>query len=431
MSEITSIASPARTTASHRVPEAVVLGLALAVRLAMVALSLVQFPKGWLFTRGTEMDYLAKSLLAGQGLSSPFGPPTGPTAFIAPVYPFFVAGVFRVFGIESVPAAIFIMLLQTAATVLTIWLMMDVARRLFDARIALVAGLISACSLPLWWIPTIFWDTSLAACGLIALIWMAIRLPEAPSRKAWALFGIYAALLALLTPALLFTMTAVFVWIVWKTTPAVRSRAMLAVLAFVLVFAVWPIRNYRVFHAFIPLRTTVGFELWMGNHPGSTGFLDQSLFPSYNSDELNQYVRMGEVAYTNNKEAVAKSYIVEHPGIFANLTLRRIFRFWTGSGSEHGSTLFIVHAICTSLFGLCGLGLLVRSRRYRAACLFALPLLVFPLPYYITHAEFRYRLLIDPLLTILAAYALAKLFQRLAPQAQFSEGMADERPGVA
>ena len=35
--------------------------------------------------RGMEMGLLAKSVLAGQGLSSPFGVPTGPTAFIAPV----------------------------------------------------------------------------------------------------------------------------------------------------------------------------------------------------------------------------------------------------------------------------------------------------------------------------------------------------------
>jgi hypothetical protein len=38
-----------------------------------------------------------------------------------------------------------------------------------------------------------------------------------------------------------------------------------------------------------------------------------------------------------------------------------------------------------------------------------LPLLLFPPPYYITHAEFRYRLNIDPLLTILAAYAVTQL----------------------
>jgi hypothetical protein len=33
--------------------------------------------------------------------------------------------------------------------------------------------------------------------------------------------------------------------------------------------------------------------------------------------------------------------------------------------------------------------------------------MIFPLPYYITHAEFRYRLVVDPLLTILAASALS------------------------
>jgi len=40
--------------------------------------------------------------------------------------------------------------------------------------------------------------------------------------------------------------------------------------------------------------------------------------------------------------------------------------------------------------------------------LFLLPLILFPLPYYITHAEFRYRLVVDPLLTILGAYAVSE-----------------------
>jgi hypothetical protein len=43
------------------------------------------------------------------------------------------------------------------------------------------------------------------------------------------------------------------------------------------------------------------------------------------------------------------------------------------------------------------------------AALFLLPLLVFPLPYYITHAEFRFRLVLDPLLTILGAYAITQV----------------------
>jgi hypothetical protein len=48
------------------------------------------------------------------------------------------------------------------------------------------------------------------------------------------------------------------------------------------------------------------------------------------------------------------------------------------------------------------------------AILAALPLLLFPVPYYITHAEFRYRLNIDPLLTVVAAYAVTQLATALS-----------------
>jgi hypothetical protein len=46
--------------------------------------------------------------------------------------------------------------------------------------------------------------------------------------------------------------------------------------------------------------------------------------------------------------------------------------------------------------------------------LFALPLLLFPLPYLITHAEFRYRIVIDPLLAVLAAHAMVECFRAIA-----------------
>lgn len=49
---------------------------------------------------------------------------------------------------------------------------------------------------------------------------------------------------------------------------------------------------------------------------------------------------------------------------------------------------------------------LFKENRVSLAVLFLLPVMLFPLPYYITHAEFRYRLVVDPLLTILAAYGV-------------------------
>jgi hypothetical protein len=173
-----------------------------------------------------------------------------------------------------------------------------------------------------------------------------------------------------------------------------------------LVFAPWPIRNARALGAFIPLRSTVGLELWMGNRDGATGFLDESVFPLFNRGEYDQYAVKGEVAYMRDKSALARSYIRAYPAEFLRLSSIRFVRFWSGTGSQGGSIMFAIHALLTSCLGAAGMWRLWQRRRFGDAALFLLPLMLFPLPYYITHAEFRYRLVVDPLLTILAAYSL-------------------------
>jgi hypothetical protein len=150
----------------------------------------------------------------------------------------------------------------------------------------------------------------------------------------------------------------------------------------------------------------------MGNRPGATGFLDESIFPMYNKSEMASYIAMGEVAYTRDKTAQAWDYIRSHPAIFLRLTLRRCFRFWSGTGSAGAPLIYELHALLTTLLGFAGIAVLYRNRSRAFAVLMALPLLLFPLPYYITHAEFRYRLNIDPLLTLLAAYAVTQLAAR-------------------
>jgi 4-amino-4-deoxy-L-arabinose transferase-like glycosyltransferase len=385
-----------------------VLAVALGLRLAVLALTLIQYPKDWLYTRGMEMGLLAKSLLAGQGLSSPFGPPTGPTAFIGPGYPILIAGVFRIFGVYTFASVLAILFAHLVINLVAIWLLMHFCDALFGRRAALLAGWIWAISLPLLWLPTIFWDTSISLCALLAIMSLALRIRRNPTQRLWLLAGFACGAIALINPALIPSFAAILCWAAWQTR-RVNGLAV-ALLAGLAVFSPWPIRNARVFHAFVPLRTTVGFELWMGNHPGSTGYLDESLFPTFNPQELADYQRMGEIAYTNNKSALAKAYILQNPARFSTLTLRRFVRFWAGAGTQNGSLLFLLHATVTSLLGFTGLILLFRRRRVAEAMLFLGPLLLFPIPYYITHAEFRYRLVIDPLMTILASYAVVRLF---------------------
>jgi hypothetical protein len=275
---------------------AVVLGIGLAMRLLVIWTAVTQRPPQWLFTRGMEMGLLAKSLLAGDGLSSPFGGSTGPTAFVAPVYPMLVAAVFKLFGEYTAASAIVILVAQTAVNLVTIWLIMRLARRLFDQATATVAGLVWACSLPLVWMPTILWETSISCCLLMGLLELVLAYRDLPETGPiqWMYAGGYCALAGLVNPALLPSLAAIVLWLACARRCRPKFSPLLAVLTFVLVFAPWPLRNARAFHAFVPLRTTVGFELWMGNREGATGFLDESVFPMFNRTELAEYVRTGD-----------------------------------------------------------------------------------------------------------------------------------------
>lgn len=368
----------------------------------------------WLFSHPYEMGLMANSLLHGHGLSSPFGIPTGPTALIAPGYPVFVAAVFLVFGSDTFASAIAIIVLQILIGLLTIWLIMRLGRQWLNQPTAILAGAFWAVSLPLLWIPAIFWETSLSACAFPAIILFALRCSRTPTVSSWILLGSSSAIVALINPALLPSLLAIMAWAAWQTRCVARTTPFIGFLALLLLFSPWPIRNALRFHTFLPLRSTAGYELWMGNRPGATGYLDESLFPMYNHDELASYIAKGEIAYTSDKSAQAWQYIRAHPAVFLNLTLRRFFRFWSGTGNLTSPRITEFHALLTSLLGFAGLVLLYSNRSKALAILMALPLILFPLPYYITHAELRYRLNLDPLLTLLAAYTITQLTARIS-----------------
>src|SRR5580692_4881363 len=72
----------------------------------------------------TETGHIAYSIASGKGFSSPFQRDTGPTAWLAPVYPYFLAGIFKVFGIytlHSFFAALALNILFSAGTCVPIF----------------------------------------------------------------------------------------------------------------------------------------------------------------------------------------------------------------------------------------------------------------------------------------------------------------------
>lgn len=391
-----------------------ILAVASVARLLTIWFVIVRFPHMWLYSRGIELGTLAQSILEGRGLSSPFGGSTGPTALLSPGYPVVVALVFHIFGSFTFAAAIALMVMQLLFSLITVLLIMHVAERNFGVRTANLAGGIWAVSLPLVWMPTIFWETCLSTLLLLGMIALALRCERKSSPFLWILIGFYSGLAALVNPALSLALLASMGWAAYQTRLRSLYAPFLSLVVFLVTFAPWPLRNAVVLHAFIPFRSTIGFELWVGNREGATGFLDESVFPIFNTQEFGEYVLRGEVGYMHEKSNLAAVHIYSHPFEFFRLSMVRFFRFWAGTGNQASSATFALHALLTTLLGFAGIYHLVRSGRVGLAVLFFLPLALFPLPYYITHAEFRYRLVIDPLLTILAAHTVSEWILPLA-----------------
>lgn len=369
---------------------------------------------------GNEDIAIALSLYQHHSYASPFGIPSGPTALLAPGYPLLIAAAMYLLG--SGPAATTAMIaFQTVLSLLTLALLMFIARRHFGVRTANLAGFVFAVWLPMVIAPTYIWDTCLSALMLTAAVGLAPVLKW--SRLQAVAVGLGSAIAILVNPSLLIILFALFAWSAWRA----RVFPWVGLVVFVAALSPWTIRNLVVMRSFVPLRSSFGYELWLGNHSGGDGNMKAAPFPENDLKDRLLLQRMGEIGYVHAKQASAMAFIAAHPAEFARLSGKRFFRFWTGTANSASPITAYV-----ALLGFAGLSLL--WRRKQLALLFSLPLVIYPLPYYITHADARFQFVIDPLLAVLAGYAceclLAFIARRPLPVPAISPEMPADQPSA-
>ena len=364
---------------------------------------------------GYEIGAVARSVALGQGFSSPFGISSGPTAWYTPAYPLFIAAIFRVFGIYTASSVIAIGVLNSIFSALTCLAILGICRRTVGWRVGLWAAWIWAVfpyfiQWPVRWI----WDTSLSALLMASIFYLTLRLAQVGSTLSFVSYGLSWGLIANTNPTLLVFLPVALVWIYYQRA-GVPNRARLLALS-MLVFALtvlpWIIRN-QVVMGYTGLRDNFGEELFLGNHeagPGfePTGFNMSWSHPVWNSRELEKYRQQGELAYIQEKKRIAEQFIREHPITFALVTLKRIVYFWSGSPEEprvHPTDprLRTAFLFTTAFFSFWGAVRMIRQR-VQGAYLFLSVLLLYPLVFYITHTNPRYRHPIEPIMTILICY---------------------------
>ena len=141
------------------------------------------------FSFGWEMGRIGRSLAQGQGFSNPFSDTTGPTAWEPPLYPFLIAGVFKLFGIYTHASALVLLSINSLFSALTCIPIFLIAKRCFGEKLAVwTAWLWAVMPSVMYWCTRWVWETSLAAL-LLALDFLADARPGRKRRARYRGFS--------------------------------------------------------------------------------------------------------------------------------------------------------------------------------------------------------------------------------------------------
>jgi len=374
------------------------------------------------FSFGWEIGRIAYSLANGFGFSSPFGGDTGPSAWTAPVYPWIVSIAFRFFGSYTHAASFALLTLNSLFAALTCWPIYRIARRIFGETVAVWSGWIWAL-LPyaIYWAVRYVWETSLSTFLLALLFMLTVEMEGDGRFSSWFGYGLLWGLEALTNPSALSFLPFAGGWLAYQLYRRGKRfllPALLSAVVFWMTLMPWLVRNYTVFHRPVFVRDNVGVEFRCGNNPLAEGMWVGMYHPSQNSLLFAKYQRMGEAEYAADEGRLAAEWIRQNPRRFATVTFRKFVFFWNGLPrltrypqlEQLKNSLYLASSV-VAIWGL----LLAVKRRIHGVFLFASLVVFYPLVYYVSFAQPRYRAPIDPELLILGVYLVSQTSPRAKP----------------
>lgn len=370
----------------------------------------------WRF--GGEAGRIARSIAQGEGFSNPLFARTGPTAWLAPLFPYLLAGIFKIFGVYSKTSAIAALALDCLISALTCIPIYFIARKHFGESVAAWAGWAWAFfPYAIFFSADFIWATTLTTLLMTLVFLCSVYMEDSSSIALWTGFGLLSGLGGLADPVVMSVAPVLGAWAwyrLYKSGKPWLLAGLSAILAVIFAVSPWFIRNYETFHKVIPFRDCLGLEVYFGNNADSWHWGPPGYHPSDNENEWREYRQLGETAYTTKKFHEGLAFINSHRALYVQQTLRRVVYLWTGFWSlsrrylqEEPADPFNI-VFCTALTILTLIGLRGAWRLDPAIAIpYLLVFLFFPIIYYLTHPEDYYRRPIDPQYVILAVYAVA------------------------
>jgi 4-amino-4-deoxy-L-arabinose transferase-like glycosyltransferase len=407
-----------------------VLALATALRLGYVLL----YPQMPMCPDCRAYDEVGRHLAEGHGFVGGFGgdtlfwpqvhQPDAPEIGIGPIYPAFLAAIYRVFGHEF----LWVRVAQALIAALALVPLFALVDRVLG-RAAALGGCVLVALYPAFIVYSGFVLTeSLSTAMLIATMWALHRAWTRGTPAWWMFAGAMMALATLLRAEFVVVLGAAALLTLWRQPTRRTVLALLLVSATAAAtMAPWTIRNYRLFHRFILVSAHDGDTLWIS----VKGWREWR----FGDPELQSLVR--GLSYLEESDALKRAAlreIADHPLRFGWTRLKRFPDLWlTGHTSnvtgvtdsfqtywQRGAYGAVgVKGVLLALnVGLIGLGLAggVRAATSGAlsrpdVLLLATPIVCISIVHFVLFAAPRYQIPIMPFVLAFAAWMGQQAFE--------------------
>lgn len=339
-----------------------------------------------------EASTVATNLAATGEFRDPFGVASGPTAHVAPVYPYILATVIRIF--RQPEAIIWAAVILNACLLGLAAALLPVLSRLVyqEAMPGYAGGVLLAMSIPL--MPQ--WEVAFSA--LVLLVAVLLVMNGEPGAA-----GLMVGISILTNPVSLPPLALL----------ASQRGKRFASISLVMALALcgpWVMRNWIVLGAPHFIRDNFGLELYISNNdkagPDLVG--NQALWtlhPNQNHDEAVIVAAMGETAYNRKRFWEALDWIRAQPGRFLWLSARRVFYYWLPPPRE-GWTAYWGCGL--TVLGAVGVWL---GRSHRTALLLALAAVMYSLPFVVIQTVGRYHFPSRWISALIAGYAVTVMYK--------------------
>lgn len=399
---------------------------------------------------------LAQRVLQGHGFTVaedwwPLTRAGEPTAHWSYLYTLYLVGVYAAFGVQPLAPR----LLQ-ALIVGVMWplLAYRLGRRLGGETTGLVAAGWSAVYPYFVYYGAALMTEPFYITAILVSLDLALSMAGQPVELAargrmagqWALLGLVLGVAVLLRQLFLAFVPVLlaYVWIAQRRgslSPAnllrraARSLVYPAIAAGViaLMIAPWTARNAAAFDRFVLLNTNAGFAFFWANHPvhrvNFVGILPADT--PYESLVPRELRSLSEAEMDSALMRAGLNFVLQDPGRYIQLSISRIatyFMFWPSTDSSLFSNVARVSSFAVALPFIV-YGLIVAARRWRKWILLYLFVGVYTAIHLLSWALVRYRLPVDAVFLMFAAYGLLDAGRRLRRRLRRALGRA--RPALS